>query len=121
MSLFMPIHLICPSIYVPISHTLPSFPSFAPPSFLPPLIHRRNPRSDNPLIVHIADAAQLHELAADGAVGANAWRLACAFWPGPLSLIVEARRGLISARVCVCAVFFFRSICYFYEFHKTLF
>ena len=56
-------------------------------------------RSDNPLIVHIADAAQLADLAAIDAVGPNAARLARAFWPGPLSLIVTARPNLISARV----------------------
>lgn len=41
---------------------------------------------DHPLIVHIHRAAQLTEWARD--VPAAAWRLAEAFWPGPLTLVL---------------------------------
>lgn len=43
--------------------------------------------SDNPLIVHIADTAALKELAAE--VPESAYRLAEAFWPGPLTMILK--------------------------------
>jgi len=42
--------------------------------------------SDNPLIVHIADPAQLGDVAAQ--VSATALILAERFWPGPLSLVL---------------------------------
>lgn len=42
--------------------------------------------SDNPLIVHIADTAALGELCDD--VPEAAYKLADAFWPGPLTMIV---------------------------------
>lgn len=42
--------------------------------------------SDNPLIVHIAEFAQLEQIAKE--VPAQAKRLADAFWPGPLTMIV---------------------------------
>nr|WP_090575727.1 L-threonylcarbamoyladenylate synthase [Paenibacillus sp. OV219] len=57
--------------------------------------------SDNPLIVHIADAAQLAELtlplAADAA--ALAERLMARFWPGPLTLVLPVKPGAVSPRV----------------------
>lgn len=43
--------------------------------------------SDNPLIVHIAKTEALLELAAE--VPETAYRLAEAFWPGPLTMIVK--------------------------------
>jgi len=43
--------------------------------------------SDHPLIVHLADASQLDEWAAS--VSPTARTLADAFWPGPLTLLVE--------------------------------
>ncbi|WP_432720893.1 L-threonylcarbamoyladenylate synthase [Jeongeupia wiesaeckerbachi] len=43
--------------------------------------------SDHPLIVHIAGAAQLDDWAVD--IPADARRLADAFWPGPLTLILK--------------------------------
>ncbi|MBE5929828.1 MAG: threonylcarbamoyl-AMP synthase [Lachnospiraceae bacterium] len=43
--------------------------------------------SDNPLIVHIADTDALTELAAE--VPDAAYRLAEAFWPGPLTMILK--------------------------------
>jgi L-threonylcarbamoyladenylate synthase len=51
--------------------------------------------ADHPLIVHVADVAQARRFAADG----PGWpplaeRLAAAFWPGPLTLIVPRRDGL---------------------------
>ncbi len=42
--------------------------------------------SDNPLIVHISDMDMLYDVA--GAVNEDALRLADAFWPGPLTIIV---------------------------------
>ena len=44
---------------------------------------------DHPLIVHLADAAALPQWAA--AVPPAAWRLAEAFWPGPLTLLLPRR------------------------------
>jgi len=46
------------------------------------------PRFD-PLIVHLADVAQLADLAA--VIPADAWRLAEEFWPGPLTLVLPKR------------------------------
>ena len=43
--------------------------------------------SDNPLIVHIADLAALQVLSID--VNENALKLAKAFWPGPLTMILK--------------------------------
>jgi L-threonylcarbamoyladenylate synthase len=48
--------------------------------------------ADHPLIVHLPDAAQLDRWAA--AVPAEAVRLAEAFWPGPLTLILRRRPGV---------------------------
>jgi len=46
--------------------------------------------ADHPLIVHIAAAEQLSAWVA--AVPEAAWRLAAAFWPGPLTLVLPAAR-----------------------------
>ena len=43
--------------------------------------------SDHPLIVHISDASQLSLWAKN--IPDDAWKLAKAFWPGPLTLILE--------------------------------
>jgi L-threonylcarbamoyladenylate synthase len=43
---------------------------------------------DHPLIVHLASAAQIRDWAID--IPAAAWRLADAFWPGPLTLILKS-------------------------------
>lgn len=48
--------------------------------------------ADNPLIVHIASADQLDRVAAR--VTPLAARLATAWWPGPLTLVLEARDDL---------------------------
>lgn len=45
--------------------------------------------ADHPLIVHLAEAAQMSAWAAE--VPALAWQLAEAFWPGPLTLILRRR------------------------------
>ncbi len=43
--------------------------------------------SDNPLIVHIAEFSQLEQIASD--LPQNAKKLADAFWPGPLTMVVK--------------------------------
>lgn len=43
--------------------------------------------ADHPLIVHLADAQQLSDWAID--IPTSAWRLAAAFWPGPLTIILQ--------------------------------
>ena len=45
--------------------------------------------SDNPLIVHIADVASLEDLARD--IPEEAYKLADAFWPGPLTIILNKK------------------------------
>lgn len=47
----------------------------------------------NPLIAHVADAAAARALAAHWSEGAEA--LARAFWPGPLTLVVERAPGAV--------------------------
>lgn len=44
---------------------------------------------DNPLIVHIAEASQMESLAQN--IPPEAYLLARAFWPGPLTLVLESR------------------------------
>ncbi|MDF9839016.1 L-threonylcarbamoyladenylate synthase [Paenibacillus sp. PastF-1] len=53
--------------------------------------------SDNPLIVHIARREQLGELVSD--IHPAAAALMDAFWPGPLSLVLPVRPGVLSPRV----------------------
>lgn len=53
--------------------------------------------SDNPLIVHIADRAQLDELVEN--VDELTEQLIREFWPGPLTLVLPVRAGVLSARV----------------------
>lgn len=58
--------------------------------------------SDNPLIVHIADRAQLADLTLPlAAAGATtlAERLMDRFWPGPLTFVLPAKPGAVSPRV----------------------
>ncbi|MBR4142426.1 MAG: threonylcarbamoyl-AMP synthase [Firmicutes bacterium] len=45
--------------------------------------------SDNPLIVHIAKVEEMEALAAS--VPENAWKLAGAIWPGPLTMVLPKR------------------------------
>lgn len=51
--------------------------------------------ADHPLIVHLPSAAHLPRWARE--VPADAERLAAAFWPGPLTLILERRPGVSDA------------------------
>jgi L-threonylcarbamoyladenylate synthase len=51
--------------------------------------------SDHPLIVHVADAAQVNDYAAS--VPPFAARLIKAFWPGPLTLILPRKPGVAAA------------------------
>lgn len=46
--------------------------------------------SDNPLIVHIAHIGQLEEVAEE--IPESAYKLAEAFWPGPLTIILNKKR-----------------------------
>ena len=45
--------------------------------------------SDNPLILHVADAAQIEELC--HSIPRSAWLLAEKFWPGPLTMVLPAK------------------------------
>jgi L-threonylcarbamoyladenylate synthase len=51
--------------------------------------------TDHPLIVHVTDAAEARRFAAEWPPLAE--RLAAAFWPGPLTLIVRRRPGVANA------------------------
>ena len=51
--------------------------------------------ADHPLIVHLADAAQVLDYASS--VPAFAARLIAAFWPGPLTVILPRREGVAAA------------------------
>jgi L-threonylcarbamoyladenylate synthase len=53
--------------------------------------------SDNPLIVHISEYNQLDELIEH--VPLNAKKLMNAFWPGPLTVILERKPGVLSGYV----------------------
>lgn len=44
---------------------------------------------DNPLILHVADAAQIKDFC--HSIPESAWRLTEVFWPGPLTLVLPAR------------------------------
>jgi len=48
--------------------------------------------ADHPLIVHLATADQLSDWASE--VPESAWRLAAAFWPGPLTLVLPAAKNV---------------------------
>jgi len=50
--------------------------------------------ADNPLIVHVTDIDQADTVAV---VTPEARRLAAAFWPGPLTLVLERRTGVAEA------------------------
>ena len=50
--------------------------------------------ADNPLIVHIAGRAMLDKLASE--VPEQAERLISAFWPGPLTIILRRKAGVLS-------------------------
>lgn len=50
---------------------------------------------DHPLIVHLGEAAQLQAWARD--IPAEAWQLAEAFWPGPMTLILKRAPHVLDA------------------------
>ena len=55
--------------------------------------------SDNPLIVHISDIQQMTSTVED--VPDIALTLAKAFWPGPLTMILKAKPGILcSGLIC---------------------
>jgi L-threonylcarbamoyladenylate synthase len=60
------------------------------PEALAALFRAKGRPSDHPLIVHLGAAEELPDWAAE--VPAAAWRLAAAFWPGPLTLVLPAAR-----------------------------
>src|SRR5579885_3785015 len=67
-------------------------------------VAKGRPLSD-PLIVHIAREDELESLVTE--VPAQAWRLAQAFWPGPLTLILPARMQvpkLVTAGLATVAI-----------------
>lgn len=45
--------------------------------------------SDNPLILHIADFAQLDGIAED--ISEDAWKIMKAFWPGPMTIVLKKK------------------------------
>ncbi len=51
---------------------------------------------DNPLIVHLSDARQVGEVARD--IGGDVQKLAGAFWPGPLTLVLPDK-GVVAPNV----------------------
>lgn len=51
--------------------------------------------SDNPLIVHISDEAQIEDFALD--IPDHAHRLIKAFWPGPLTLVLHKKPEVLDA------------------------
>ncbi|WP_438348801.1 L-threonylcarbamoyladenylate synthase [Paenibacillus sp. FA6] len=53
--------------------------------------------SDNPLIVHIADRSQLSELITE--IPPVALTLMDVYWPGPLTIVLPLRPGVLSPRV----------------------
>lgn len=58
------------------------------PDALRAIFRAKGRPSDHPLIVHLGAADQLPEWVTD--VPDAAWRLAAAFWPGPLTLVLPA-------------------------------
>jgi L-threonylcarbamoyladenylate synthase len=60
------------------------------PDALRAIFQAKGRPADHPLIVHLATAEQLSAWAA--VVPEAAWRLASAFWPGPLTLVLPAAR-----------------------------
>ena len=53
--------------------------------------------ANDPVIVHVADPAQLAQVAAR--VPPPAWRLIDAFWPGPLTLVLPKTAASVRASV----------------------
>jgi L-threonylcarbamoyladenylate synthase len=65
------------------------------PTAVAAIYHAKGRPSTDPLIVHLAHARDLDEVARPDPV---AWRLAQAFWPGPLTLVLP-KTGAIPASV----------------------
>ena len=55
----------------------------------------------NPLIAHVADAAAARKLAR---LDADAERLAAAFWPGPLTLVLPKAEGCVVAELATAGL-----------------
>jgi L-threonylcarbamoyladenylate synthase len=51
---------------------------------------------DNPLIIHIANREQIHSFVKE--IPEQALRLMDVFWPGPLTLILEKKEGVLSEK-----------------------
>lgn len=53
--------------------------------------------SDNPLIVHIGTKEEVSDYIED--IPENALKLMDAFWPGPITLVMKAKKGILSSSV----------------------
>lgn len=62
------------------------------PDALRAIFHAKGRPADHPLIVHLPDAEQLSDWA--DFVPETAWRLAAAFWPGPLTMVLQAAQSV---------------------------
>jgi L-threonylcarbamoyladenylate synthase len=62
------------------------------PSALQKIFQAKQRPMDHPLIVHLAAVSQLEEWARE--IPAEAYRLAAAFWPGPLTMIFKKKAGV---------------------------
>jgi L-threonylcarbamoyladenylate synthase len=52
--------------------------------------------SDNPLIIHIADREQINHFVSE--IPEKALKLMDAFWPGPLTIILKEKKGILSEK-----------------------
>ncbi|OCA82386.1 threonylcarbamoyl-AMP synthase [Bacillus sp. FJAT-27225] len=60
------------------------------------IFHAKGRPSDNPLIIHIADTSQMEGFVED--IPEVADKLIEAFWPGPLTLILQMKKGALSEK-----------------------
>ncbi len=67
------------------------------PEALQALYATKGRPNDHPVIVHIAESAQLDDLAIN--VPQWAYQLTAQFWPGPLTLVVQRRPGAVCDEV----------------------
>lgn len=65
------------------------------PQAVAQIFHTKGRPSDHPLIVHVAEAADVCHFASD--IPGFARALMAAFWPGPLTLILPRREGVATA------------------------
>ncbi|SMO75311.1 L-threonylcarbamoyladenylate synthase [Gracilimonas mengyeensis] len=63
------------------------------PSAIRKVFETKGRPSDNPLIVHISDERQLEQFAAH--ISQNAQKLMDAFWPGPLTLVLNKKSEVL--------------------------